>query len=83
MAFIHIKEIISEEQRVTLKVDGRLDDSSISTLDDVCKRHIGDGRTVVLNIEGLYHISREGRNFLDGMKDHIIFEKLPSFIKLG
>ena len=83
MALLHIKEIFNEKQRVTLKVDGRLDDSSIPTLDDVCKRHIGDGRKVYIVLEGLYHINREGREFLEAIKDKVILEKIPSFIKLN
>jgi len=82
MALFHIKEIFNDDQSITLQADGRLDDSSIPILNDVCQRHLRDGRKVILNTEGLHHISREGRNFLDAMKDKVILEKLPSFIRL-
>ena len=59
MALFHIKEIFSDDQSILLQADGRLDESSIPILNDICQRHLREGREVILNMEGLYHISRE------------------------
>ena len=83
MALLHIKEIFNEQQRITLKVDGRLDDSSIPALDDICKRHLRDGRQVYIVLEGLYHINREGRKYLKSINKKVILEKIPEFIQLN
>lgn len=80
---IHIKETVNDDNSITLYVDGRLDDSSIPTLKNICQLHLLDGRKIILDIEGLYHISREGRGFLNSIKDRITLEKIPSFIKLN
>lgn len=83
LSLIHIKETVNDDQSITLNVDGRLDENSISTLNDICQLHLLDGRKIRLDIEGLYHISREGRGYLNSIKDRITLEKIPSFIKLG
>ena len=83
LTLIHIKETFNNDKSITLYVDGRLDDDSIPALDDICQRHLLDGRKIIIDIAGLYHISREGRGFLDSIKNRITLEKIPSFMKLG
>jgi hypothetical protein len=82
LALIHIKETFNDDKSITLRVDGRLDGSSIPTLNDICQRYLLDGLKIILDIEGLYHISREGRDFLDSIKERITLEKIPSFMKI-
>jgi hypothetical protein len=82
MSVIRITESLNSDKSIRLKVDGRLDDSSIPTLDEVCKHHFRDGRKVSLDLEGLYYISREGRDFLNMIKDRVKLMRIPSFINL-
>jgi hypothetical protein len=35
-----------------------------------------------LDLEGLIHITREGRNFLNGIKQNISLTHLPDFMQL-
>jgi anti-anti-sigma regulatory factor len=79
---IRIKETFNKDKSITLHVDGRLDASSIPTLEDICRRHLEEGHKIILNAEGLYHISRKGKGFLDTIKDLITLEKIPSFLKI-
>ncbi len=48
-----------------------LDGESIPVLGEVCKRHWGEERKIVLSLEGVCSISGEGRDFLKEIKDKV------------
>ena len=61
---IYIKETFPDDQSVEILVDGMIDCETIPTLDEVCKRNFKAGKRVLLNLQGIIHISREGKDFL-------------------
>ncbi len=68
---IYIKETFSRDDSVIIQVDGILDGESINVLREVCHRHLGSKKHVYLNLQGLIHILREGREFLREMQGEI------------
>ena len=79
---VFIKELFPSESAVIIKVDGMLDQESIPLLKNVCDYHVDWGKKIMLNLEGLINISREGREFLNEGRDKYTFLNLPPFIKL-
>ena len=82
MSLIHIKETFNDDGSTTIRVDGRLDSSSIPVLEKVCQCHLDKNCKVYVEVDGLSHISREGRGFLLRMRDKVTLEKVPQFIRL-
>ena len=80
MSKIHIKEIFPDKYSVIIKVDGVLREESLSILNDVIHRHLGEGRKTFLNLEGLVYITREGREFLKKVQTIIELVNLPPFV---
>jgi hypothetical protein len=68
---IYIKEEHFGDHLVRLQADGILDCESIPVLDNVCQRHLKEKKEVQLCLQGLVHISREGRDFLKRIKTRI------------
>jgi len=64
---IYIKETFPQENDVEISPEGILDSESIQILRDVCDGHLQWGKKILLNLQGLIHISREGRDFLRDM----------------
>jgi anti-anti-sigma regulatory factor len=83
MSLIYIKESTSEDNMAIIRVDGELDIASVPVLEEVCRRHLDRDRKVHLNIGGLYHISREGKDFLMRVRDKVTLEEIPGYIRLG
>jgi hypothetical protein len=79
---IHIKEHFQTGDSVTLEVDGVLDQGAIPILRDLCDRHLRGEKTVLLDLEGVLHITREGRGFLHEMEKRIGIVNLPEFVRL-
>lgn len=82
MSLIYIKETRNDNNFITIRVDGGLNVASIPILEEVCQRHLDSGRKVCLNIGGLYHISREGKDFLMRMQGKVTLEETPAYIRL-
>ena len=80
---IHINETHSGWDRVLLGVDGVLDQRSVPVLEEVCRRHLRKEREIVLDLEGLLHITREGRRFLHEIEDRVGIMNIPEFVKLA
>jgi len=59
---IYIKENYLGNKTVVIQVDGILDRESIPILRNIFTDHLGE--KVSLDLQGLLHISREGRTFL-------------------
>jgi hypothetical protein len=79
---IYIKEKFSDEHTVTIFVEGRVNQKSLPSLKDVCNRHLGEKRNILLNLRSLLDISRDGRDFLGEMRERITLVEVPHFLKL-
>lgn len=79
---IYIKEVDAQKNFATIEVDGILDDEAIPILEKVCKHHQAYGKSVTLNMRGIIHVSREGRRYLQDIRDDVFITHLPDFIKL-
>jgi len=80
---IHVKENIVDKLAVEIRLDGILDDDAVPLVADVCRNHLDSKEKVVLNLEGLLHISRAGRTFLSEMRGRISIINPPEFVELG
>jgi hypothetical protein len=65
---VYVKETFPDDQSVVIWIDGILDGESIPILKNVCEAHGKSKRRVLLNLEGLVHISREGKDFLEEVR---------------
>ena len=81
LLMIYLKETQSGNSLVLIQVDGILDHESIPVVEKVCYRHLREKKEVRLSLEGLVHISREGRTFLQKMRQKIAIESLPEFMQ--
>jgi hypothetical protein len=79
---IHIKENPVDSSTVSLDVGGVLDHGAIPVLKGVCDRHLGAGRKVLLNLEAVVHITREGRAFLQAIQPKVSMANLPEFMTM-
>jgi hypothetical protein len=77
---LRIDENILEQDVVAIKVDGVLDQDAILILKNVCDRYLKEKKNVFLNLEGLVHISREGRNFIRDLQPNVNIENIPKFM---
>jgi anti-anti-sigma regulatory factor len=57
-AMIRISEASTGPEEVTLKLEGRLGDASVSDLEGTCERLIGEARRVVLDVASLSYVDR-------------------------
>ncbi len=79
---IYIKEADQQKYITTIEVDGILDDESIPLLKRVCEHHLAGGKSVALNLKGIIHITREGRMYLQKIKDEVFIVHLPDFVNI-
>lgn len=79
---IQIRENTLDSSRVAIEVDGVIDQGAIPILKSVCDRYLGGRMQVLLDLEGVVHITREGRHYLDGIKEKALILNLPEFMKL-
>jgi transcription elongation factor GreA-like protein len=82
VSMIHIKEDFLDTNTIAVIVDGVLDQGTISILEGICDRHLHEKRKVILNLEGVVHVTREGRRFLHGIHEKVSIANLPEFVKL-
>lgn len=80
---IHINETDSGWDTVLLGVDGVLDQRSVPVLEEVCHRHLKGEKKIVLDLEGVLHITRDGRKFLQEIEDRVGIVNVPEFVKLA
>lgn len=78
---IHVKESLLDENTVTLNVSGVLDAETVQILRTVCNRHLDKGRNVLVNLEAAAHITREGREFIQEIRDKVGIVHVPEFMK--
>ncbi|MGD2187947.1 MAG: hypothetical protein PVI71_17585, partial [Desulfobacterales bacterium] len=79
---IHIEETILDRNTITIKLEGVLDQSALPVIQGVFDHYLNKQRAIHLDLEGLIHITREGRNFLNGIKQNVNLVHLPEFMQL-
>ncbi|MBW2369319.1 MAG: hypothetical protein JRH15_15725 [Deltaproteobacteria bacterium] len=79
---IHIEEIFTNERSVSIRVDGILDSESLKTLTEVMQLNLQEKMNITLNLSGLIHADREGKAYLEKLRDQVMFEGLSEFLKL-
>ncbi len=79
---IYIKEKIVNHNLVEILLDGVLDPDSITVLKNVCERHLENNKRVLLNLEGLLHISRPGMDFLREIQNKVTIGEHPQLLSL-
>lgn len=79
---IHVEETILDQNTITIKLEGVLDQFAVPVIQGVFGRYRASHRAIYLDLEGLIHITREGRNFLNGIKQNVRLTHLPEFMQL-
>jgi hypothetical protein len=79
---IYIKEKFVDNRTIVMKVDGVLDQDASAVLNHACQNRLQTKYSIILNLEGLVHITRERRTFLEQVQDGIRLENIPDFVKL-
>ncbi len=79
---IHLKEKFLDSTSVAIDVGGVIDVGTIPMLEAVCQKYLGEGRSVLLNLESVMHITREGRRFMQVLQEKVRIVNLPEFVKL-
>jgi len=77
---IYVKEEFMGNDSVAIHADGTLDSESVLVLRKTCEHHLKEGKVVILNLKGLLHITREGRKFLQEVKDKVFLENSNPFL---
>ena len=83
MQVVRIEEVSREYGLVEIMVDGILDRKSMPILDEVCRRYFSGNKKIMLNLTGLTHITREGRNFLAEIQHKVTLVNMPLSVKLN
>ena len=81
MSLIRIEEFARADGSVEIKVDGVLNSKSLRLLDKVYRLYLDKETDIVLNLDGMIHITREGRNYLMEIKNNVSFTEYPCFLK--
>ena len=82
-SMIHINEMASGWNTVILGVDGVLDQGTVPVLEEVCYRYLKEEKEIVLDLEGLRYITREGRKFVQEIEDRVGIVNAPEFVNLA
>ena len=83
MSLIRIEEFVRADGSVEIKVDGVLNRNSLNLFDKVCRLYLNKECNIVLNLDGMIHITREGRNYLKEIKNSVSFTDIPCFLKFN
>lgn len=79
---LRIDEDFKEGETVLLRLEGRLDRNTLLEVSRICNGYLQRGISINMNLEGIDHISKEGRDFLRNMKDKVQFCNLSEFLKI-
>ena len=80
---IYIKEILDRDDGVVeIQVEGILNYESLPALEEACDRHLENGRRLLLKLDTIIHISRDGQKFLRNIKAKGNIVTLPKFYTL-
>ncbi len=62
----------SEENIVTLRLEGQIAGAWISALDEACKRRLGGGRKLILDLGDVSFIDRQGLSLLTSLSHQAV-----------
>jgi anti-anti-sigma regulatory factor len=79
---IHIEETILDPNTITIKLEGVLDLTAVPVIQGVFERCLKRQLAVHLDLGGLTHITREGRKYLNGIRQNVSLKHLPKFMTL-
>ena len=79
---IHIEEITLDPNTITIKLEGVLDQTALPVIQGVFERCLKKHLAIHLDVGGLTHITREGRNYLNGIRQNVNLKHLPKFMTL-
>ena len=80
---IYIREEFCDSNSVVIVADGILDSSSVPTLRNLCEHHLEEHKKVLLRLEGLIRVSREGGQFLQEIEQKVTIVDLSRLTELG
>lgn len=83
MPQIFIKETFPDDHSVIIQVDGVLYLKSIPVLKEIYQRYIDEDREILLDLSGLTYITREGREFLQGIRSKVKFLNNMTTVELS
>ena len=73
---IYINEKVIDDDSILVQVEGSLDEESTALLKRICQSHLKSSKNIELNLEGLYYISRAGREYLKEIKNKVLIGNL-------
>ncbi len=79
---IHIEETLLDPNTIAIKLEGVLDLAALPVIQGVFERCLKRHLAIHLDLGGLIHITREGRNFLNEIKQNVNLIHLPEFMQL-
>jgi len=68
---IYIREELINHDTIGMWVDGILDMESLPVMRDVCAHHLENHRKVIIYLQGVLHITQEGRDFLQKIQGKV------------
>ena len=78
---LRITQVSQSNSEVVLKIEGRVEGSDVKLLEQELEKQFRETRFIVLQIEGLRHIDREGLVVLKGWVGKIAFLGESIFVR--
>jgi len=79
---IHLSQTYSNNQCVTIKVEGDLDGDSLPVLEDVCRKHLESGKKITIDLEKIAGVDLKGKAYLREIKGSIELIRMPAYLAL-
>ena len=76
---ICIKETFPDAGSVAIQGEGVLDSESIITLKNVQEHYLRERKSILLHLDELLHITREGKDFLNEIQEKVLILENPYF----
>ncbi|MBW2094356.1 MAG: hypothetical protein JRI80_05660 [Deltaproteobacteria bacterium] len=67
------------DRLVEIDLDGILDGEAVPVVEEVCRNYLSLNKQVRLNLTGLLHISRDGRDLLCSLNELVSIVNSPEF----
>lgn len=82
ITMLHIQEKFPAKDTIAIHVNGRLDKATLSSLKEICRRHCGKDKKIMLLLSGLLRADKEARDFLKSIRRQVVFVDMPEFLRL-
>ena len=79
---LRIDTIQTSAKTITLSLEGRVDRQSLPILIRTCEDSLKNEELVILDMERVDHISKEGRDYLKSIKSEIQLINLSEYLKM-